>query len=57
MKVKFDKDLSFKNELIKLFERSAKSSYGKHQIVRTIKDVWIKHLEALIKEQKGGDHG
>lgn len=51
-KTKFDKNKDFKNELVKFFERNVKSSWGKNQVVKVIKDVWIKHLEALMEERK-----
>ena len=52
MKVKFEKNKGFKNELVKLFERNTKSSWGKNQVVTIIKDLWIKHLEMLVEEEK-----
>lgn len=51
-KVKFDKTKDFKNELIKFFERNKKSSWGKKQVVNVMKDLWIKHLEMLMENQR-----
>ncbi len=57
MKIKFNKDKDFKNELIRFFERGNKSGYGKLQIVTIIKDFWIKHLESRIENQKEDQDG
>ena len=52
MKVRFDKNKDFKNELVKFFTRNSKTSYGKLQVINIIKDFWIKHLEALVESRK-----
>lgn len=56
-KIKFEEmngTRGFKNDLVKHFERSKKSSWGRNQVVNAVKDLWIKHLESFIEQPKEG---
>lgn len=47
----YSEDKTFKNIIIKYFEGTPKTGWGKNEIVRQIKELWMYHLEEKIEKQ------
>lgn len=54
--MRLSENKSFKDMTVDFFEETTKTGWGKKEIVKIIKDLWILYLESNINlSEKGGD--
>ncbi len=46
----YSEDKNFKDKLVKYFETTPKTGWGKNEVVKQIKELWMRHLERKMEK-------